>query len=294
MIKYKKIQHYIYYLLLLIILNQILVPNKIFASDNWLDYHWQYRKAITVTNNTEQTLSDIQIKLILDSTNFNFSQAQTQGQDLRFTLNDGLTLIPHWIEYYDIGQPKAKIRIRLNNLIPNQSQIYLYYSNPQATSSSSGKDTFLHFQDYNSFNPTIKFGIITDIHHDSNDNQSWTTPDFSIGMLNDARPRLNTFITNMNNWSADFIIELGDLITSENFTGGESVETSSQASTALTQIESTYSNFQGPRYYCHGNHEFYSLSESSVNNLITAVIKMEFILLSLMVNIDMMKTIKSV
>ena len=46
---------------------------------------WNYDKEIIVKENSDETLTDYQVLLELDSSNFDFSGAQPDGSDLRFT-----------------------------------------------------------------------------------------------------------------------------------------------------------------------------------------------------------------
>jgi uncharacterized repeat protein (TIGR01451 family) len=96
-------------------------------------------------NNTPNpnTLSDHQVKIIVQydpNMNPDFS-------DLRFTDGDGTSLIPHWIEDYNLSD-NAIAWVKVPSIPANDNKtIYMYYDNPAAGSASSFDNTFT--KDYN-------------------------------------------------------------------------------------------------------------------------------------------------
>jgi len=80
------------------------VANKsISVSGNQSDWHncsFQYRKPITIDNTQNpENLTDYQTLVILNSSNFNFSKAKSDGGDIRFV--DGSEELDYWIEEWD-------------------------------------------------------------------------------------------------------------------------------------------------------------------------------------------------
>jgi hypothetical protein len=71
--------------------------------------------------------------------------------DLRFTKSDGVTLLDYWIESYTSGV-SAVVWVEVNSIPASTADIYLYYGNPSATSTSSGAATFMFFDDFNDLN----------------------------------------------------------------------------------------------------------------------------------------------
>jgi len=63
--------------------------------------NWAYSKDINIQENSGKSLTDYQVLIGLDPSNFDFSQAKSDGSDIRFTL-DGVEL-PYWIEKWDKG-----------------------------------------------------------------------------------------------------------------------------------------------------------------------------------------------
>jgi uncharacterized delta-60 repeat protein len=67
--------------------------------------------------------------------------------DLRFTLSDGATEIPYWIES-NCGSNDTRVWVRIPSLPSGDSTIYLYSHNPTAPQGSNGDATFLFFDDF--------------------------------------------------------------------------------------------------------------------------------------------------
>ena len=115
---------------------------------NWLA-GWNYRRPITITNTLAQTLTDYQVRIELNSTNFDFAQAQPNGSDIRFTLSDGVTKIPYWIQEWDSVNQKAIIWVKVPQIPANgKTIIYMYYGNSEAVSESNGDSVFIFFDDF--------------------------------------------------------------------------------------------------------------------------------------------------
>ena len=68
-------------------------------SQGWFDTAWSYQRAVTIENsNNPNILVDYQVRVSLDSSNFDFSKALADGADLRVTDEDGITSLLFWIE----------------------------------------------------------------------------------------------------------------------------------------------------------------------------------------------------
>ena len=114
----------------------------------WLS-GWSYRKAITVTEQSGNDLENFKFKISLDSSNFDFSKANSDGSDIRFTKDDGISLLSHWIEKWDSSNQEATIWIRIPSISANSSiTIYMYYGNSSASDESSLYDTFSESDDF--------------------------------------------------------------------------------------------------------------------------------------------------
>jgi len=109
---------------------------------------WKYRKPIVINNPNSGELQGFSVCVKLDSTNFDFSKAKSDGSDLRFTLSNGVIRIPYWIESYDSSNEKAVVWIRVD-LSVGDNTFYMYYGNPSASSESDGDSVFEFFDDFN-------------------------------------------------------------------------------------------------------------------------------------------------
>ena len=75
-------------------------------------------------------------------------RARTDFGDLRFTDDDGVTLLDYWMEA-KVDSDYANFWIEvLDDLSTSNATIYVYYGNASATSLSNGPATFLFFDDF--------------------------------------------------------------------------------------------------------------------------------------------------
>jgi len=115
------------------------------ASASWWNVNWKYRREITITN-VNGTLTDYQILVELNSTNFNFSHAQENGSDIRFVASDDETLFSHWIEVWNSTNQSAKIWVNVSE-ITEGTKIFMYYGNESASDASDVSATFIRVID---------------------------------------------------------------------------------------------------------------------------------------------------
>ena len=118
-------------------------------SAGWLNASWLYRNPVTITNTAGSALTNFQVNFTLGST-FSFSNANTNGSDIRITASDGVTQIPFWIETWNATSKTASIWAQVPSVPTAGTTIYMYYGNSAATSASSGSATFLFFDDFDS------------------------------------------------------------------------------------------------------------------------------------------------
>jgi len=116
----------------------LLIPILIFLfgitanAQSILNSHdWGYRRAITVSNSTGNTLTNFQIKVTLNNS-FDFSRCKADGSDIRFTSDDSQTLIPYWIEEWNPAGTSATFWVKVPSIPSTGTTIYLYYDNPSA------------------------------------------------------------------------------------------------------------------------------------------------------------------
>jgi len=160
-----------YFRIILILLGIVLIigsVDKITSflniSIGWYDQNWKYRTAI-ITDYTKNStnLTNHQVKIILNSHNFNYAHASVDGADIQFTENDGITPLDYWIEKWDNGGPSI-LWVKVPYIHASSKEIiYMYYGNPTARSVSSGENTFLFFDDFSSDKTTSPKDYFTDI-----------------------------------------------------------------------------------------------------------------------------------
>jgi len=111
-----------------------------------------YRRAVTLTN-SGSALANYQVKIVLSSLNMNFANAQSNGGDVRFLASDGLTNLPYWIENWNSASQSAILWVNVPSIPSGTSTIYLVYGNPSVTTTASGTNTFLFFDDFSVADP---------------------------------------------------------------------------------------------------------------------------------------------
>ena len=113
----------------------------------WWNSSWSYRQPINISN-TAGDLTNYQVRLDLNSSNvgshFNWSN---NGSDIRFT-NSTDNELYFWIESWNSTGQEATIWVNATSLPNNQNTtIYMYYGNSEASSVSNGTATFEQFWD---------------------------------------------------------------------------------------------------------------------------------------------------
>ncbi|MCK4968490.1 MAG: DUF2341 domain-containing protein, partial [Candidatus Aenigmarchaeota archaeon] len=113
--------------------------------------NWKYSKEITINNTgNSDNLTDHQVLVNLTASNFNFSKANSDGNDTRFTwLNQTSNQeqnMSFWIESWDSGSETALIWVKVPYIAPNENgQVYMYYGNTNTRGVSNGTNTFMAF-----------------------------------------------------------------------------------------------------------------------------------------------------
>ncbi|MFA6082018.1 MAG: DUF2341 domain-containing protein [Patescibacteria group bacterium] len=120
------------------------IPEKQVQAASWYDSDWQYRKEITVDNSgNANVLSNYQVKVTLNDTNFDFTKANSDGSDIRFSDADAVSLIDYWIDYYDSVGETAIIWSKVPSIPASTTKtIYMYYGNANASDAGDGLETF--------------------------------------------------------------------------------------------------------------------------------------------------------
>jgi len=168
----------------------------------WLS-GWSYRRAITITEQSGSTLTDYQVRIELNSSNFDFSKANADGSDIRFTKDDGETLLAYWIEKWDSSNEQAVVWVKVPSIPAGGSTtIYMYYGNPSAVSESDGEAVFEFFDDFDTADYTVIRGSSSQV----SVSDGWLRIDATSGVdstYNDIIVELNK----QASISGDFIVE---------------------------------------------------------------------------------------
>jgi hypothetical protein len=111
----------------------------------WWNTDWGYRRQITI-NNSGSLLENYQISVNVDYD----GHMKTDFSDLRFV--DGTAQLSYWIENYDQGK-SAHVWIKIPSISGNGTKtLWMYYSNPSATSVSNVDNTFIFFDNFDTLN----------------------------------------------------------------------------------------------------------------------------------------------
>ena len=104
---------------------------------------WAYSNSITIEEHSGSDLTDYQIPIELNASNFNFSKAQPDGADIRFAeLNDDL--LSYWVENWDSTGRRAKVWVEVPSIPASDViTIRMWYGNAGAASESNFTGTML-------------------------------------------------------------------------------------------------------------------------------------------------------
>ena len=97
--------------------------------------NWSYRKPVYYTNPLDYDREDVIIRMILDSSNFNFNITKSDLGDLRIAENfDGTNVLRMWIAYYNSTTTYVTIFFKLPKLLASQTiTLWCFFGNSSAT-----------------------------------------------------------------------------------------------------------------------------------------------------------------
>jgi len=119
-----------------LILTSLFLPaQRAEASPGWWNTDWQYRMKLTIDDTkVGSNLSGFPVLIVLTSSNFDFADAQANGEDIRFVDSDDLTLLNHETEEWDNSGEEAWIWVRIPTVSStSDTEFYMYYGNPGAS-----------------------------------------------------------------------------------------------------------------------------------------------------------------
>jgi len=109
---------------------------------------WKFSRRLYLNTSMDaaaitETILNFPVCIRLTSKNFTFSQAQTNGADIRFSKSDN-TPLAYEIERWDAANGKAEIWVKVDTVYGNDSMqnILMYWGNPDAPESSNGATVF--------------------------------------------------------------------------------------------------------------------------------------------------------
>lgn len=127
-----------------IIYNPSSIPLRIPFS-HWRNYN--FIKPIRIIGSNTK-LTDYQVKIELNSTNFPFEKCRADGADLRFVDIDGRSL-DYWLESWSKSNKTATLWSKIPEILDSADKlIWLIYGNSSASSASNGTNTFEFFDDF--------------------------------------------------------------------------------------------------------------------------------------------------
>jgi biopolymer transport protein ExbB len=122
-----------------------LAPTQALA---WWQTDWSYRKQVTIDTtpkgaNISQAAGRVPVLVRLHTGNFSFSDAQDNGNDLRFVNSDDKTPLPFHIEQFDPLLGVAAVWVDIPDFPAGSAkQIWLYYANKKAPVAGDAAGTF--------------------------------------------------------------------------------------------------------------------------------------------------------
>lgn len=133
----------------------------------WLE-GWSKRKRGVIKGSTAGAQTDYQMKITVhkgsgtDSSTDVYCDGNCRDDfgDIRWTEEDGTTLLDYWIEDVVSGD-YAVFWVKVPSIPadPGTAVVLMYYGNPDATSISSGEDTFVFFDDFSS-DPADRWTVV--------------------------------------------------------------------------------------------------------------------------------------
>jgi hypothetical protein len=107
---------------------------------------WKYARRIILNTSAagvSGNCADFPVIVRLTASNFNFTQANASGSDVRFAKSD-TSLLQYEIEHWDATNGRAVIWVKVDTVFGSDSSQYitLYWGNPDAIASSNSTEVF--------------------------------------------------------------------------------------------------------------------------------------------------------
>jgi len=220
------------------------------------------RQMITIIG-TDETLYNYQVKIELDSSNFDFDSSSNDGSDIHFVDDDDNEL-PFWIESW--GNDHAVIWCKIPVIPAGGSVcIWMIYGDTGFHRRSNGYITFDFFDDFKPSNNYVLFAVFNDVHaSDQCDNP--TANRYCL----EWNAKLDLVISKFNEMlykGFDFSVSNGDF-TDEDGCADACAETKDQVIATLQAQIAKINNLIAKHYYCLGNHELFKLTKDEFMNYV--------------------------
>ncbi|MCW3999152.1 MAG: DUF2341 domain-containing protein [Candidatus Bathyarchaeota archaeon] len=121
----KKLIHVITIIFLVSAISSCFLVTSQADTANWWDSSWQYRRQVTISEQSKNTLNQFPISITFD----NPGKIQANGSDIRI-VDSKNTEIPFSIETFDLNS--ATILLNIDLSAQESKAIYIYYGNPEA------------------------------------------------------------------------------------------------------------------------------------------------------------------
>ncbi|VVB90279.1 Subtilisin-like serine protease [uncultured archaeon] len=118
---------------------------------------WGFSKKLSIRGTTAGAQTNYQLKLTVrkgsgtdvPGTVYLGNNVRNDFGDIRFTRSDGVTLLDYWVESYAPGG-SAEVWVEVDSIpeSPGTADVYVYYGNESAASTTSGANTFIQWHGY--------------------------------------------------------------------------------------------------------------------------------------------------
>ena len=120
-----------------------------YESSSWWDASWGYKKGINISSVTAETFYQIKVTDNL-SDEYVAGKINSTCKDIRFVDSSNVTL-NHWIESCNVTENiNSTFWVNVTTVDAGNVMIYMYYGNPSANSTSSGNETFILYDHFDS------------------------------------------------------------------------------------------------------------------------------------------------
>ncbi len=109
----------------------LVVTSPALGADPWWDTDWGERTMLVFKNSGQtETLTDVPILVVLDSSRIDYSKVMNAGEDLRFIDDDSTTVLDYEIETWDeTGTSYVWVKVPQIDGSSYTDYIWVYYGN---------------------------------------------------------------------------------------------------------------------------------------------------------------------